>query len=68
MPNETSDWEIEVVNPNELAEFSPDCVKITILIGKIKQALAEGREVRGVKAKKILVANQRAEKSVMIEV
>lgn len=66
--SEREDWEVQIVNPYDLAKFHPDCVTITPLIGKIKGVLNEGREVRGVKAKKILVTNQRAEKSALIEV
>ena len=66
--SEKVDWEVQILNPYDLAKFHPDCVTITPLMGKIKATLNEGREVRGTKAKKILVTNQRAEKSVLVEV
>lgn len=66
--SDREDWEVQILNPYDLAKFHPDCVTITPLMGKIKGVLNEGREVRGVKAKKILVTNQRAEKSTLIEV
>ena len=66
--SEREDWEVQIVNPYDLAKFHPDCVTITPLMGKIKGMLNEGREMRGVKAKIILVTNQRAEKSALIEV
>ena len=66
--SEREDWDVEIVNPYELAKFHPDCVTITPLMGKIKGVLNEGREVHGVTAKKILKTNQRAEKSKLIDV
>jgi membrane protein involved in colicin uptake len=66
--SEREDWDVEIINPYELAKFHPDCVTITPLMGKIKGVLNEGREVHGVKAKKILKTNQRAEKSKLIDI
>ena len=55
-----NDWEIEITNPYELAKYHPDCVKITPLLTPIKAALNDGREVKGVKAKKVITSNVRA--------
>ena len=62
------DWSVEVTNPFELAKYHPDCVTITPLVGRIKAVLNEGREVKGVKAKQVLVTNQRAARQTTIDV
>jgi membrane protein involved in colicin uptake len=54
-----TDWEIEVVNPYELARLHPDCVKIEPLMTPIKAALNQGRTVAGITANKVTVANVR---------
>lgn len=51
-----SDWEINVVNPYELAKYHPDCVNITARLSEIKARLNQGLEVKGVTAKKIIKA------------
>lgn len=56
----TTDWEITVTNPYELAKFHPDCVKIEPLMTPIKQALNQGIAVKGVRAEKITKSNVRA--------
>ena len=55
-----TEWDIQVTNPYELAKFHPDCVKIEALMTPIKQALNEGRTVKGITATKRLVTSVRA--------
>jgi hypothetical protein len=63
-----SDWEIEVVNPWELAKFHPDCVTITPLMAPIKAALNEGRTVKGITARKVLKSTVRGTPGSVIDV
>ncbi len=51
-----TDWEVNVVNPFDLARYHPDCVEIKPRLLEIKRYLNDGREVRGVVAKKVTVA------------
>jgi hypothetical protein len=62
------DWEIQVVNPYDLAKFHPDCVKIEPLMAPIKQKLNEGITVKGVTAKPILKAGVRGGSAPTIDV
>jgi hypothetical protein len=62
------DWEITVTNPYELAKYHPDCVTITPLLGAIKAALNQGREIKGVKATPVLKADVRVKKAAVVEV
>lgn len=64
----SQDWEITVTNPWELAKYHPDCCTITPLLTPIKQALNEGREVKGVSAKKITKADVRVPKQSVIDI
>lgn len=57
-----TDWEIQILNPYELAKFHPDCVKIEALVGPIKRLLNEGFAVKGIRASKVTVATVRAGK------
>lgn len=63
-----TDWEITVVNPYELAKYHPDCVTVTPKMGEIKSALNEGREIKGIKATKKMVASVRTGRNQVIEV
>lgn len=49
----TVDWEIQVVNPFDLARFHPSCVKIEPKLLEIKALLNAGIQVKGVTAKKV---------------
>ena len=62
------DWEISVTNPYELAKFHPDCVKIEALLTPIKQALNEGRTVKGITAKKVTKSSVRIGQQKFIDV
>lgn len=53
------DWEIQVVNPYELAKFHPDCVEITPRLSEIKRHLNAGLTIKGIKAEKKLTASVR---------
>lgn len=53
------DWEIEVVNPYELAKFHPQCVTITAKLGEIKALLAQKITVMGIKATPIIKTHYR---------
>lgn len=44
------DWDVQIVNPYDLAKYHPDCVKIEPLLGQIKRLLNEGFSVKGVRA------------------
>lgn len=63
-----TDWDIQVVNPYDLAKYHPDCVKIEPLITPIKAALNDGREVKGIVAKKKLTTSVRPGSQKVIEV
>jgi hypothetical protein len=56
------DWEIEVVNPFDLARYHPNCVNITPRLIEIKQLLNEGVVVRGINAKKVVQSSVRVKK------
>jgi hypothetical protein len=62
------DWEIQVVNPYELARLHPDCVKIEPLLTPIKAALNAGRTINGIMAKKVVVSGVRATGRRVVEV
>ena len=57
------DWEISITNPQELARNHPQCVTITAKLGEIKTLLNAGVEVKGVSARKVVVAGVRLGKS-----
>jgi len=63
-----TEWDIQIVNPYDLAKFHPDCVKIEPMLTPIKAALNEGRELRGVKAVKRISADVRVRTQHVIEV
>ena len=54
-----TDWDIEMVNPYDLARLHPDCVEIKPRLSVIKMHLNAGRELHGIKAKQITVATVR---------
>lgn len=49
----STDWEIIVEQPFQLAKFHPDLVDIKPRIADIKAALNAGRQIHGIKAKQI---------------
>ena len=63
-----TEWDIQVTNPYDLAKFHPDCVKIEALLTPIKQALNEGRTIKGIVATKRLVTSVRAGAQKFIDV
>jgi len=63
-----TEWDIQIINPYDLAKFHPDCVKIEPMLTPIKAALNEGRELRGVKAVKRISADVRVRTQHVIEV
>ena len=63
-----TDWEIEITNPYELARLHPDCVKIEALMTPIKAALNAGREIKGIMARKITVADVKTRRQKEIQV
>ena len=62
------DWDIQVVNPYELARLHPDCVKIEPLLTPIKAALNAGRTINGITAKKIVISGVRSAGRKVVEV
>lgn len=52
----TSDWQIEVLNPFELARCHPNCVDIKPRLTEIKAALNSGVNVAGIKAERVFKA------------
>ena len=53
------DWDIQIINPYELAKWHPDCVKIEALLTPIKTRLNQGMECKGIKATKKVVSTVR---------
>jgi len=62
------DWEIQVVNPYELARLHPECVRVEPLLTPIKAALNAGRTINGITFKKIVVSGVRATGRRVVEV
>ena len=56
------DWEITVTDPYLLAKFHPSAVKITPLLGAIKEMLREGIKVNGITAVKTVNTAVRAKR------
>lgn len=60
------DWDIEVLNPYDLAKFHPQCVTITPKLGEIKALLQSGIEVRGIRAKEIIKTQIRQSRAIEV--
>lgn len=56
------DWDIVVTDPYTLAKFHPSCVKITPLVGEIKNCLREGIVVKGITATETVNTSVRAKR------
>jgi len=56
---QSTNWNIIVEQPFVLAKFHPDLVDIKPRLGDIKQALNEGREIKGIKAQREYVSGVR---------
>jgi hypothetical protein len=54
-----TDWQIIVEQPFVLAKFHPDLVDIKPRLSDIKNALNEGREVKGIKAERVHISGVR---------
>jgi IgA-specific serine endopeptidase len=56
---QSTNWNIVVEQPFVLAKFHPDLVDIKPRLGDIKQALNEGREIKGIKAEREYISGVR---------
>lgn len=54
-----TDWQVTIEQPFVLAKFHPDLVNITPRLADIKNALNEGREIKGIKAERIHISGVR---------